>query len=94
MNSETICTSFADAVSMSPGIEQWQRADGTWFVNIGAGDYQKINPAPRPSIPAPLPSIHTATQLAAYNTALQDYHDWRQYIPVTSHSANNITLFK
>ncbi len=86
MNSEAICTSFADAASISSGIEQWQRADGTWFVNIGAGDYQKINPSPRP----PMPVLGDPQ----YAIKIQDYNDWRQYIPMTSHSANNITLFK
>ncbi len=94
MNSESICTSFGEAANISPRIEQWTRVDGTQFVNIGAGDYQKINPVPRPPAPAPLPIIHTAAQRADYDTRLQVYYDWRQYTSEHSNSANNITLFK
>lgn len=94
LNSETICTTFGSGAAISPNIEQWTRADGTQFVNIGAGDYQKINPSPLPPMPAPLPSIHTAIQLATYTANLQAYYDWRPYILEHSNSANNITLFK
>lgn len=71
---------------MNPGIEQWTRVDGVQFVNIGAGEYQKINPTPRP----PMPSITDPN----YAVKLQAYQDWRQYVLMNSHSANNITLFK
>lgn len=96
MNSESICTSFGNAATVSPRIETWTRIDGRNFVNIGAGDYQrkKAGSNPRPDFPSPLPAIHTAAQQADYDTRLQAYYDWREYEVIPSNSANNITLFK
>jgi hypothetical protein len=45
-------------------------------------------------MPSQLPLIHTASQQAEYDAAVQAYIDWRQYIPVYSSSANNITFFR
>jgi hypothetical protein len=81
---------------MSSNINQWQRADGKWFINIGVGDYQVPNPTPRP--PQPIaPSLldpNYATKRAEYDVRLAEYYAWRQYLPMTATSANNITLFK
>lgn len=86
MNSESICTSFGEAANNSPQITKWQRVDGKWFVNIGAGDYQIKNPVPQPSMP-----ILSDPNYAA---KLQARQDWKEYILQTSNSPNNITLFK
>lgn len=95
MNSESICTSFGNAATVSPRIETWTRTgDNKNFVNIGAGDYQVINPDPQPTRPTPLPVNHTSEQQAEYDRLLQLYYDWTPYILKRSQSANNITLFK
>lgn len=94
MNSESICTSFGNAATVSPRIETWTRVDGKNFVNIGAGDYQIVNPVLQPSRPAALPINHTPQQQAEYERLLQEYYDWTPYILQRSMSANNITLFK
>lgn len=94
MNSESICTTFGAAASISPTISQWTRRDGVGFVNIGAGDYQIPNPIPQPPRPTALPASHTAQQQAEYNSRMQEYMDWTPYILQSSTSANNITLFK
>lgn len=78
----------------NPRVETWTRVDGKQFVNIGAGDYQIINPVPQPTRPAPLPSSHTPEQQAQYDRLLQEYYDWTPYILRQSRSPNNITLFK
>ena len=96
LNSESICTTFGTAANISTGINQWQRADGKWFINIGAGDYQVPNPVPRP--PQPIaPSLldpNYAIKKAEYDIKLAEYYDWRQYIPMRSTSVNSLTLFK
>lgn len=81
-----ICTTFGEAANADSNIEKWQRVDGKYFVNIGVGDYQILNPTPRPLAPT-LGDIN-------YAAKLQAYYDWRQYLPASSHSANNITLFR
>lgn len=86
LNSEIICTSFGEAANADSRIEKWQRVDGKYFVNIGIGDYQILNPTPRP----PAPTLGETN----YTAKLQAYYDWRQYLPASSHSANNITLFR
>lgn len=86
MNSESICTTFGAAATINPKVTQWTRVDGKEFVNIGAGEYQTLNPNPRPDMPS--------TNDPDYVTKLQLYNAWTQYIRMNSTSANNITLFK
>lgn len=53
MNSESICTTFGNGAAITtPRIEQWTRIDGTQFVNIGVGEYQKmVDPTTKPAHP-------------------------------------------
>jgi hypothetical protein len=96
LNSESICTTFWEGAALDSRIKTWTWVDGTKFVNIGTGYYQRkiLGSNRRPDRPTPISLLATPAQKSEYDAKLQSYYDWREYEYVYSNSVNNITFFK